>query len=501
MQDVPDNELLKTYVQWNSEKAFAELVSRHVNMVYSAALRKTGNASAAEEVTQAVFIILSKKAARLREGTVLSGWLYETARLTSKSFIRSELRRVHREQEAFMQSLSSETEQEFWQQIAPLLEDAMGKLPENDRNAITLRFFEAKSFQEVALAIGITENAAKKRVVHALEKLRKFLSKRGVSTSTTILTTVIAANSVQAAPAVLAKSVIAAGLAQGVATSASTLTLVQGALKLMAWTKMKTAIVAAVVIVATTSVVTVGVRSVIGTHPDSIYEKMFAQADSRSMAALISAPPIVIVRPSRYPDRGQGIWATSGQGVYVGADFRDLIAWAYGVAPVRIVLPEGIPSGKFDYLNTFPSSQSEVLRNEIKKQFGIVARKEVRITEVLRLQASDPVRLNSFRTKGGSFACYDTSESNEIQTKHFQNAPLSLVAAQLESYWGKPWVDRTGSTAKYDFVFQWQWPRDLTADARTQSFQKKMEERLQQFGLGLVPGQESTEMLVVEKEN
>ena len=168
---------------------------------------------------------------------------------------------------------------------------------------------------------------------------------------------------------------------------------------------------------------------------------------------------------------------------------------------MRVILPEGIPSRKFDYLNTFPSSQSEVLRNEIKRQFGFVARKEVRITDVLRLQASDPVRLNSFRTKGGPFACYDTPEPNQIQIKHFQNAPLSLLAAQLEDYWGKPWVDRTGSTAKYDFVLKWQWPQNLTGDARMQALQKIVEERLRQLGLELVSGQEAIEMLVVEKAN
>ena len=113
-------DLLRQYVHRNSEKAFAALVTRHVNMVYSAARRKTGNAHAAEEITQAVFIILAKKAERLRDGTILSGWLYQTARLTSASFLRTEIRRARREQEAYMQSLSSETESNVWPEIEPL---------------------------------------------------------------------------------------------------------------------------------------------------------------------------------------------------------------------------------------------------------------------------------------------------------------------------------------------------------------------------------------------
>src|SRR5579863_8650289 len=117
MQEVADMELLRRYVHRNSEEAFEALVTRHVHMVYSAALRKTGNAHAAEEVTQAVFIILARKAERVRDGTILSGWLYQTARLASNGFLRTETRRVHREQEAYMQSLSNETGANIWPEI------------------------------------------------------------------------------------------------------------------------------------------------------------------------------------------------------------------------------------------------------------------------------------------------------------------------------------------------------------------------------------------------
>src|ERR1041385_1954897 len=108
MHQLSDIELLQQYAREGSEEAFAALVTKHVNLVYSAALRKTGNASAAEEVTQAVFIILAKKADRLRKETILSGWLYQTTRLTAASFLRTEIRRARREQEAYMQSLANE---------------------------------------------------------------------------------------------------------------------------------------------------------------------------------------------------------------------------------------------------------------------------------------------------------------------------------------------------------------------------------------------------------
>jgi RNA polymerase sigma factor (sigma-70 family) len=246
MQEPSDIELLRQYAEQDSEAAFETLVSRHVNLVYSAALRKTGNFHAAEEVAQAVFIILAQKARTLRKGTILSGWLYQAARLTAANFLRSEIRRARREQEADMPLHPNEPE--IWPQIVPLLEDAMGRLNEKDRNAVVLRFFEGKSFHEIGAACGGTENAAKKRVAYALEKLRAFFTKHGVQSTTAAIAGAISANSLQAAPAGLAKSISAAAIAKGATASASTLTLAKGALKIMAWSKTKITITAAAVV-------------------------------------------------------------------------------------------------------------------------------------------------------------------------------------------------------------------------------------------------------------
>jgi RNA polymerase sigma factor (sigma-70 family) len=242
MQEARDTELLRQYVRENSEDAFASLIARHVNMVYSAALRKTGNAAAAEEITQAVFVILAKKANQLSRHAALSGWLYQATRLTAANFLRTEIRRNRREQEAFMQSLSNQTEPEVWAQIAPLLEDAMGRLGEKDRNALALRFFEGKSFQEIGNAFGASENAAKKRVTYALEKLRAHFSRRGVNSTAETIAGTISANSVQAAPVALTKSVAAVAIAKGSIATASTIALVKGTMKMMTWLKIKFAI-------------------------------------------------------------------------------------------------------------------------------------------------------------------------------------------------------------------------------------------------------------------
>ena len=244
MPEVSDMERLRNYSQQGSEEAFAGLVRQHVDLVYSAALRHVGIAAQAEEITQAVFVILARKAARLRPDTILDAWLYETTRLTALSFQRGERRRQWREQEAYMQSTHQEsTGAPAWNQLAPLLDDAMSRLGRKDREAVVLRFFKEKSLREVAAALEVTEAAAQSRVHRAVEKLRRFYIKRGVALPAAVLTAVISAHSVQAAPAALAKTVTAVALAKGAAASGSTLTLIQGALKIMAWTKVKTAIV------------------------------------------------------------------------------------------------------------------------------------------------------------------------------------------------------------------------------------------------------------------
>ena len=248
MQESQDSELLRRYAREKSDAAFAALVARHVNMVYSAALRKIGNPAAAQEITQAVFIILAQKANRLLPHPALSGWLYQTTRLTAANFQRTEIRRTRREQEAYMQSLSRRTEPELWTQIMPLLEDAMGDLGEKDRNALALRFFEGKTFQEIGTAFRVSENAARKRTDYALEKLRAYFFKRGVTSTTGSIAAAMSANSVHAAPAMLAKTAAAMALAKGATTSTSTLALVKGALKIMAWTNSKVVIGASVVV-------------------------------------------------------------------------------------------------------------------------------------------------------------------------------------------------------------------------------------------------------------
>jgi RNA polymerase sigma factor (sigma-70 family) len=247
---MPDDiALLKDYAETQSEAAFAELVSRYLNLVYSVAFRSTGNSHAAQEISQAVFIILARKARSLSQHTALSGWLYQTARLTARNYLRTEMRRQNREQEAYMQSTLTETDPELWPQIAPLLDDAMGRLGTADRSAIVERFFENKSLRDVGVALGANEVAARMRVNRALEKLRLLFERRGVKSTAAAISENISRHSVQVAPVGLAQMITAGALAKGATASTSAAALAKATLLAM---KMKTiaATAAAVVVVA-----------------------------------------------------------------------------------------------------------------------------------------------------------------------------------------------------------------------------------------------------------
>jgi RNA polymerase sigma factor (sigma-70 family) len=241
-----ESELLHDYAVGGSQAAFAELVTRHVDLVYSAALRQVRSPQLAEEITQNAFVALARTAHRLTPGTPLVAWLYLVTRRAAIDVIRSEARRQTRERIAMeVTAMSSNTSD--WTHIEPMLDEAMESLGERDRSAILLRFFEDKSLREIGAALGTSEDAAQKRVSRALEQLRGFLSRRGVTMGAASLATSLSAHAVQSAPVALALSISAtAAITGAVATPAAA----GGVTKLFVMTTVQKTVITATFVLA-----------------------------------------------------------------------------------------------------------------------------------------------------------------------------------------------------------------------------------------------------------
>ncbi len=204
-----DHELLQSYVRGHSQPAFAALVERYVNLVYSAARRQLHSVDLAEDVTQSVFIELARRAPNIPPAQVLTAWLYVVTRRTALNTKRQESRRLVRETTA-AEIAAMKTPPESWPKVAAHLDDAMETLNDPDRTAILLRFFENKSFREVGAALGTSDDAAQKRVSRALDQLRTFFLRRGIAVTAAGLATDLSAHSVQTAPAALCAAISSA---------------------------------------------------------------------------------------------------------------------------------------------------------------------------------------------------------------------------------------------------------------------------------------------------
>ena len=210
-----DAELLRRYAEEESEDAFAELVGRHLNLVYFAALRQVGDPHRAKDVTQAVFTDLASKAAALWRRPVLASWLHTSTRFAAAKTRRAEQRRRRHEQEAEAMNalLRDEAAAGDWERLRPLIDEVIHELHDRDCEAVLLRFFEDRPFADIGVALDLSEDAARMRVERALEKLHALLARRGVTSTSAALAVVLANQGALAAPAGLAVSVTGAALA------------------------------------------------------------------------------------------------------------------------------------------------------------------------------------------------------------------------------------------------------------------------------------------------
>lgn len=211
--------LLRDFAQHGSQPAFAALVGRHLNFVYSSARRQVRSSQLAEEVSQTVFLELARQAARLQPGTPLTSWLYLVTRRAALNALRTELRRQAREQAAYELSTMNPVPS-VWKKLEPLLDEALDTLHPHDRSALLLRYFENKPLRDVGAALGASEDAAQKRVTRALEHLRRFFTRQGVAVSAAGLATQLSVHAVEAAPAALGTLISTATGSLAVATPA-----------------------------------------------------------------------------------------------------------------------------------------------------------------------------------------------------------------------------------------------------------------------------------------
>ena len=487
-----DLELLRAYAERQSEPAFETLVRRHLDLVYSAALRQARQPALAEEITQTVFIILARKAGSISSKTILPGWLYRTTRYAAAAAMKMQRRREMREQEAHMQSLIPESQSEpDWDALSPLLDDAMAQLSDQDRDALVLRYFQNKNLRDVGAALGVDEYAAQKRVSRALDRLHRYFVRRGISSTTAIVAGAISANSIHAAPAALAKTISAAALAKGAAASASTLTLIKGALKIMAWTKMKTAIVTGAIVLFAAGTATVTVKEIqrqeLQGHEDSQWDT--GQLNS---VRLQSAPHIVRIIPTKFPAQ-RGWIGVDGNKIGFGSTAQDIVRSAYGGAKygasaTRVIFFAPVSNEKFDFIANLPTGSDEALQREAKKKFGVAGRFETFETNVLflklvtrdapGLKPASKQNTSSSRDSGNQFEMTDTT--------------VDSVANYLEGQLGIPVVEQTGLSGSYDIRLKWD-PRN---DPEHEILKRAVRDQL---GLDLVPGTAPIKMLVVEK--
>ena len=497
-----DIELLQEFASHHSEEAFRTVVERHIDFVYAVARRQLSDTHAAEEVTQAVFIDLARKAAVIPPKTILSGWLFRAARFAAAKTQRSEHRRQRREWEATqMEPTFHENKTESpWEQMEPALNEALAELSEQDRSAVLLRFFEKKALKEVGERLGLNEGAAKKRVARAVEKLRLIFQRRGIATSSAVLLAALSAQTAQAAPVGLAASIATTAVLKGTALTASTVTLGKGILNLMAISKLNATIAATAALLlvgGTTTYVAVHYNrpqpqpaaAVAESADDALALEIIDTMNSRSLDA---APPLVFLRVHDGPDDQAGAVSSKGKFMGKAQSIRSLLATAYDTTPSRLRTAGQVPLPdlRVDYLVSLPSGQREALQQAIREKLGLIAHRESREEDVYVLTARPGEFTGlqpSVRRAGGS------SSRNADGQLTFNNCTLDSLARNIELLLPRPIVNETGLRDRFDIFLTYGQPGENRPDPEV--LKKALAEQL---GLELKPDKRDMEILLVQ---
>jgi uncharacterized protein (TIGR03435 family) len=380
-----------------------------------------------------------------------------------------------------------------------LLDDAMAGLSETDRYAIVLRFFDGKSMSEVGAALGATEDAAKKRVSRALEKLQRFFTKRGVNSTTAVIAGAISSNSVQAAPIGLAKSVTAVAFAKGAAAGSSTLTLIKGAMKIMAWTKAKTAIVTAVVLLVAAGTTTVTLKEI------REHIRYPWQVPKVNLAMISKFPPQVVIVPTIFDQGSMCADYRRGGGVIgICQPLTNIIRMLNAGDTYRLVLSPGLPAGRYDFFakgqaTDWGNHWQSAFQEQIKNKFGVVQHLQMRNADVLLLRYGNP-NAGGLRPPDSLRRSMNmprnlrmTSGTNSVL---FFLSPIDSLKGVVQSMLDKPVVNQTGLKGTYDYKLTWDDPDNTDPETFKENIKRAL---LDELGMELVPTNMPFEMLVVEK--
>ena len=277
-----DRRLLGEYQATYSQEVFARLVACHVNMVHATALRAVGEAHLADDVTQAVFLLLWQNAAKLKPNTILAGWLFKTARNVSARAIRSRARRQRHESQAAAREIDANADRDLdWERISPALDGAIARLRRPERDAILLRYFQGRDYEEIGAALGISAGAAKMRVSRAVKTLRNHLGRAGVSITVPVL---ITGMEMYASP--VTGPHIAAAAANTANTSAAATSLAEGVRRSARYRAGLN--IAAVLAVVAALILLMMVKH----HPQESVTALHASPPESSNAASTEAPPV-----------------------------------------------------------------------------------------------------------------------------------------------------------------------------------------------------------------
>jgi RNA polymerase sigma factor (sigma-70 family) len=394
-----DDVLLRRFVTDGDANAFAELVRRHVQLVYAAARRQVRDAELAQDVTQAVFIVLATKARSIRDGAILPGWLIETTRLTALSELRKVARR-RRHENAVAASIATQSDpsEATPLEIRDLLDDALLSLDATDRNAVTMMYLQNRPVAEVAAALGVTESAAQRRAQRAVEKLRDTMRHRGVVASTVAITAALATESTAhaAAAAALAPAITAAALpaaaAAATAAGASSAGFFKGAIMAMGAKKLAVAAIVIVVLLGG------GIASIIalmnGGNGAGRGSTAMAAADGASSANQPASPdhvgPIAATPSAPLADASGRPWDKTKIKIGVLAlHLKDPHGKPGGVSRLQIV--ERLPGDAFDFHAIIDQTVADNDPAQEKQRAQLLPASTIDISDVDALKSLDVI--------------------------------------------------------------------------------------------------------------